>query len=284
MDEICVIGPVTKDLIYKDGKLFRQGPGGAAYYAAMAAKALGVTVSVFTQLADEDRGELLKDFRDSGIAVHCGDLAATMIFENHYFDRQDAVRTQRVLSVSRPFEAEKIETIQARFIHLGPLLSGDFDLSCIAAARDAASLVALDVQGFLRERDGENIRAVPWADKNKALPEIDILKADETEALLLTGENDVRHAARVIAEFGPREVIITCGARGSLIYAAGEYFDIAAFEAGPVVDTTGCGDTYMGAYLAKRLQSDDVRAAGEYASEIAGLKATCAGAFKAFPR
>lgn len=278
-----MIGPITRDLIYRDEKLVRQGPGGAAYYTALAAKTIGVTVSVFTQLALVDRSDLLEELRESSIPVRCGDSDTTLVFENHYSHLNGDARTQRVLSASQPFKAEKIESVRARFIHLGPLLAGDFDLSCIAAARDAASLVSLDVQGFLRKLDGKNVRQTPWADKDKALPEIDILKASEAEARLLTGESDMRRAAHRLSQFGPREVIITLGSRGSLIYASGEYFDIAVFDAGPVVDTTGCGDTYMGAYLAKRLQSDDVRAAGEYASEIAGLKATQAGAFKAFP-
>ncbi len=60
MFDVCVIGHVAKHLILAQGKGRGPRPGGAAYYAAMAFRSLGLRTAVLTKVAAEDRIEALE--------------------------------------------------------------------------------------------------------------------------------------------------------------------------------------------------------------------------------
>ena len=90
---------------------------------------------------------------------------------------------------------------------------------------------------------------VDWPEKREALKHIHILKANETEMEVLTGCKEPHEAALLIADWGVKEVLLTLGDKGSLIYAKGQFHEIPAYSALQIVDATGCGDTYMVGYL-----------------------------------
>ena len=46
------------------------------------------------------------------------------------------------------------------------------------------------------------------------------------------------------------------------------------------MDATGCGDTYLAAYLARRLTTDDLAECGAFASAVAGIKIEAFGPFR----
>ena len=79
-----------------------------------------------------------------------------------------------------------------------------------------------------------------------------VLKADIIEAESLTGEADLRLAARAMAAFGPREIVLT-HRNGVLIHADGEFFE-AEFHPVELVGRSGRGDTCLGSYMAARLR------------------------------
>jgi sugar/nucleoside kinase (ribokinase family) len=81
---------------------------------------------------------------------------------------------------------------------------------------------------------------------------IDILKADVVEAEAMTGEPDVRRAARALAAAGPREVVIT-HRDGIVVLAEGRLLE-AEFHARSMVGRSGRGDTCVGSYVAARLE------------------------------
>ncbi len=107
-------------------------------------------------------------------------------------------------------------------------------------------MVAIDVQGYLRKVEGEQVVAVDYKDKLEALPYITVLKANEKEMEVLTGCTDPHVAARLLADWGCKEVILTLGDRGSLIYAGGQFYEIPAIEPEALVDAKGCGDYIHG--------------------------------------
>ncbi|NIR38379.1 MAG: ribokinase, partial [Actinobacteria bacterium] len=74
------------------------------------------------------------------------------------------------------------------------------------------------------------------------------------------GAGAPEEAARRIAELGPREVIVTLGGDGSVVLARDVLHRIEAHPPSRLVDATGCGDTFLAAYMAHRLGSDDVAA------------------------
>ena len=70
---------------------------------------------------------------------------------------------------------------------------------------------------------------------------------------------------------GVREVLITYGSEGAVIYGAGAPIVIAAVPPRRTVDATGCGDTFLAAYLARRIASEDLRECGEFAAAAAAI-------------
>ena len=60
---------------------------------------------------------------------------------------------------------------------------------------------------------------------------------------VLTGLSDPHEAARQLYEWGVKEVLVTLGGMGSLIFDGKDFYRIPAYKPREVVDATGCGDT-----------------------------------------
>jgi len=88
-----------------------------------------------------------------------------------------------------------------------------------------------------------------------------------------------RGAAEQLAAWGVKEVLITLGSLGSLIYAEGKLHRIPAYPPKDVVDATGCGDTYAAGYLYKRNQGASFYESGCFAAAMSTLKLEQSGPF-----
>ena len=204
-------------------------------------------------------------------------LPLLMYFENIYGANQNN-RRQRVRAKADPFTREKLGDISARYIVLGTLLADDFDLDALRYLSERGTLV-VDAQGYLREVRGEEVHAIDWKEKREALRYVDILKVNEYEIEVLTGVTDQHRACELLAEWGVKEVLLTLGSYGSVVYADGKFYDIPAYDPLNVVDATGCGDTYVMAYVYRRLLGDDPGQAGRFASAVASIKLEASGPF-----
>lgn len=108
---------------------------------------------------------------------------------------------------------------------------------------------------------------------------IDILKVNEHEAEVLTGFKDPQQAARQLAQWGVKEVLLTLGSLGSIIYAEGKFYKIPAYAPKEVVDATGCGDTYVLGYLYMRNKGASYAEAGCFAAAMSTIKLEKSGPF-----
>jgi sugar/nucleoside kinase (ribokinase family) len=131
----------------------------------------------------------------------------------------------------------------------------------------------------LRKVQNQDVYPVDWKDKMEGLPYVDILKANETEMEMLVGVKDVRKGAKMLSDWGVKEVVITSGSKGSLIYADSIFYDIPVYKPTAEIDTTGCGDTYMAGYLYKRIRNASIQEAGEFGAAMASLKIESPGPF-----
>ena len=181
-----------------------------------------------------------------------------------------------------PFRELHTAGIQAKIFHLGPLLDDDMSAAFITDL-SARGRISLDIQGFLRKVDREQVVLSRWQEAETMLRSVDIVKADDYELASVTGTADVKEGARLLASWGVKEVVITFGSRGSLIYTQGVFHEIPAFTPRVLADTTGCGDTYMAGYLSQRILGSDPRDAGEFASAMSALKIESHGPFTGTP-
>jgi ribokinase len=119
------------------------------------------------------------------------------------------------------------------------------------------------------------------------LDRIDALIVNETEAEDLLGypvsaENG-EEAARALSQLGPGTVAVTLGAAGVSIVHHGE----AATYPAPsveVVDTTGAGDAFCGAFAAELARGSDPFTAARSGVVAGSLATTVPGAYPGIPR
>jgi len=251
--------------------------GGTAFYFSNALSRFDIRFQLVTALAPVDMPSVY-DLQAKGIDVTVFPSAHTVFFENIYSGNQDN-RTQRVIRQADPFSATQLAEIQAGVYHLGPLLAGDIPVDLVRSL-SAKGKVSIDAQGYLREVRDHKVLAIDWPEKKEALRYVHTLKVNESEMAVITGESDVHKSARILADWGVKEVVITLGSMGSVIYSEGSFFNVPAYiPTTSVVDATGCGDTYMAGYLYQRIRGASIQDAGEFAAAMATLKIEGSGPF-----
>lgn len=125
---------------------------------------------------------------------------------------------------------------------------------------------------------------------SEVLSLVDYLIPNETEIESLAGrsvrsQEDAVRAARILQQSGARDVIVTLGGEGAvLVHADGTEHAIAPFEAGPVVDTTGAGDAFCGAFAVALSDGFSPAKAARFASAAAAISVTRHGTAASTPR
>jgi sugar/nucleoside kinase (ribokinase family) len=275
MYDICCIGHITSDKIVTPGSVVYMS-GGTAFYFSNALQHMHMHYLLVTAVAPREKNYVTA-LQEKNIEVLLLPTTHTVCFENIYPANQDH-RVQKVSQKADPFDVDQLNAVAAKVFHLGPLLADDMSVDLIHNL-SLRGKVSLDVQGFLREVSGDDVQAIDWAEKKQALAHIHFLKANEAEMEMLTGLTDVHQAAEVLAEWGVKEVIITLGSKGSVIYTGNEFYTIPAYPPVAVVDATGCGDTYMAGYLYQRNKGAGYQQAGEFAAAMATIKIQSSGPF-----
>ncbi|MCC6547978.1 carbohydrate kinase family protein [Candidatus Sumerlaeota bacterium] len=136
-------------------------------------------------------------------------------------------------------------------------------------------------------RDGVPVPGHRFADWAEWLRNVDIVQANEWEVERLLNvhpktEEDFRACAlQFLAAEGPSIVIITLGGAGCAMAwedkGATHYARIPATDDIPVVDTTGCGDSFSSGFLAEYLRTKDSLRSALYASTMSGLNCRVKG-------
>lgn len=277
MKDICCIGHITKDKIMTPRSTVYMA-GGTSFYFSYALRQLPPKVSFCLVTAMEPtEAQPVEQMRQAGIEVALCPSRSTVFFENIYTDNSDD-RQQRVLAKADPFRIEQLQHVRAKVFHLGSLLNDDFPIEVIDMLAQRGRL-SVDVQGFLREVQNGHVCPIDWKDKRHVLQRTYYLKVNESEMTILTGQTDPHRAALLLADWGVKEVCVTLGHRGSMVYVDGRFYDIPAYVPRELVDATGCGDTYSAGYLYGRLQGMSPYHSGCFAAAMCTLKLEHNGPF-----
>ncbi len=272
--DILMIGHLAKDQVFVDG-LGGTAPGGAVYYGSIALRRLGIEVAVVTKLHADDL-HLLRELTAEGVQVFARTAPATSGIANYYTSANMERRTCKLLGFAGSFRAEEIPALRAKVLVVAGIVAGEVDLDLL---KQLALLgpVGLDIQGFVRVREGEDLVFRQWPEMAEGLPHVTYLKVDRAEAELLTGEVDLEAAARRLAEYGPREIVVTQSS-GVTVLAEGT-FHTAPFTPRCLDGRTGRGDTCFAIYLGSRL-SMAPRDATRLAAAVTTLKQEKAGPWR----
>lgn len=251
--DVISIGNYTKDtIVTRSGT--RHVDGGGYSYAAHAAKLRDLNVAAVTRLAAEDRGST-QPLVDKGIDVHVIESPKSTLMRLEYPTDNVDERTLTVESVADSFTPDLLAELNARAIIVNGSARGEASLAVMKALRDRTPLLCADVQGFVRVvgNDGR-LYYESWDEQHDVLGLLDILKTDAVEAEFLTGQSNIAEAARALADFGPREIVLT-HRDGVLVLADGRTIE-ATFHPDEVRGRSGRGDTCLGSYVSCRLERD----------------------------
>jgi len=274
--DLCCVGHITLDKVVTPKNTVYM-PGGTSFYFTQAVKHLhDINYKLATALGESEMG-VVEKFRTQGIDVDTMPSKYSVYFENIYEENQDN-RTQRVLAKADPFTVDFLQNINARIFHLGALLADDFSVDIIRSLSQKG-IVSIDSQGYLREVRGTDVYAIDWKDKMEALQYVHILKVNEHELEVLTGYSDIIKGAELLYKWGVKEVLVTLGSMGSVIYDGEIFYKIPAYIPDEIVDATGCGDTYTLGYLYQRSLNSDIEYAGKFAAAMATIKIESLGPF-----
>ncbi|MDF1825211.1 MAG: PfkB family carbohydrate kinase [Verrucomicrobiales bacterium] len=247
--------------------------GGPVPTALCAAARLGATTGIIDRVGDDWRGDLIAgDYRKFGVDHRylIQEEGRTSSFgiilvrscdgERHViFQQGDA---SPLIADELPVEAIK----DSRILHL----NGRHWPACLDAARGARGA------GGLISFDGGANRYDPKF--RELFPLVDLLIVARDFAEKQAGTKDRQRQLESLASEGAQIVGVTDGVQGSWFRTAeGESFHQPAYEMEAIVDTTGCGDVFHGAFLFALTQGQRCREAAQTASAAAALSATALG-------
>ncbi len=93
-----------------------------------------------------------------------------------------------------------------------------------------------------------------WIEKTREallqmLTKVDIFILNDSEAKMLTGEQNLIKAGRALLSLGPRVAIIKKGEHGAILFSESDYFAASAYPVESLCDPTGAGDSFAGGFL-----------------------------------
>jgi sugar/nucleoside kinase (ribokinase family) len=276
--DVLMIGHFAKDQLVV-GESSGTSSGGGVYYGSVALRRIGLRVAVVTRLHASDFPRL-DEIRREGVQVYATAAPETSGIENIYDPDDMDRRTCRPLGFAGPFRREEIPDLSARVILVVPIIAGEVDLPLLrwlAERGPVGGPLGLDVQGFTRFRESGRLVSRQWPEMAEGLALVTYLKVDRAEAELLTGQTDLRVAARQLAGYGPREVVVTQSS-GVTVCADGQMYQ-APFTSHSLAGRTGRGDTCFATYVGRRLGAPAEQAC-RFAAAVTTLKQEQAGPWR----
>jgi len=236
----------------------RTALGGSATYVSLAAARLGAKVSVISKCGEDFPKQYLDWLRSNqidltGISRIKGSV--TTKFALRY--QHDYKRRLQLKALAPAIKANNIpNTLQAQAIHVAPI-ANEVSISVVRKLDKLAPVLSLDPQGFVRDFNAHGSVQPKRLKARPILELIDVYKSSQEEMRRMTGITNLRQAARKIHDHGAKIVIVTQGLRGSTLLFEGVFYNVPACKPKVVLDPTGAGDAYIGAFLAEYLRGED---------------------------
>ncbi len=261
--DIVAIGEVLVDFTYA-GKsengmsLFEQNPGGAPANVAGACAKLGMNAGFIGKVGRDIHGDfLVKTLSDCGVdtraVVYDKKAPTTLAYVSLDESGERSFSFSRNNSADVSLKAEELDRdmlVNTKILHFGSLSLTDepvrsATLEACRIAKENGAIITYD----------PNYRPLLWDSEKEAVEKMksvlgiaDIIKISDEEMPLICGTVNVEKAAEMLYDMGIKVVVITLGADG--VYVYGKFGGVKVrTEKVKVVDTTGAGDSFFGAFL-----------------------------------
>ncbi len=251
--------------------------GGPVFFGPMAASCLRKKIATVTRIAESD-DKLLEPLKAAGIDLfiqHRETAQLRVVFPTANVDDRQIF----LVEGGRPFGIDDVPPLEPCLIHLAGLSNNEFPLEFMRALKARGFRLSVDMYDFVyRVDDGTGLlHPEDIIEKRELLHMVDFVKLDAAEAEILTGTKVLQDQADMLEGWGSSETVITCS-EGALARSKGKT-TFARFTNRNTKGRMGRGDTFSGAYLARRLDhpvEDSLR----FATALTSIKLESLGPFK----
>ena len=291
---ITILGIFVVDATFRTPRLPRMGetvigesvalsPGGKGSNQAVAVARLGAEVRFISRIGRDSFANMgLAAWAEAGVEplVARSDTAATgaaaVLVEAASGENAIVVCTGAAAEIS-----EADVDAAAGAIRSAAVFMTQFEQPLPAAARALAIAREAGVATVLNpapaaDAPGDMLRLSDYVTPNEA-------EAEALTGLSVEDEEGARRAAAALRKRGAGAAVITLGARGALYDGPGGVVLVPAFDAGPVVETTGAGDAFNGAFATALAEGRDPVAAVRFGCAAAGISVTRPGTANSMP-
>jgi len=257
--DLVTVGHFSIDIIQtRKTSSLKPTLGGPPTFVSLAARKMGAKTSVISKVGydfpDEYCRWLINEGIDLSMLRKLKDASTTsyMLIYNSEDERQLILKSR-----APKIEITDIpESLSAEVIHVSPI-AGEVSYEVMQHLTKHSRLTSIDPQGFLRRFDKDRRTYLEKLGNLKILSEVDIFKASQRELQVAVEEYDVFRAIRHVHAFGVNIVIVTRGKASILLSINGKIYMIPTVRPRVVVDTTGAGDVFIGAFLAEYIKGED---------------------------
>ena len=260
-DNIVILGVFVADTSYRAnraprmgetilGNSFSLGPGGKGSNQAVAAAMAGGNVHFLSKLGKDPFADMaLAIWAKAGVTPQVSQhddsyTGAAYIFVEEATGENAIIVCPGVAGTISPSDIDKYADLIANAAIFVTQLEQPLDaaMHALTIAQKARTKTILNPAPVTKLPEG-------------MLTLCDYVTPNETETEGLTGiavhsVDDAKKAATVLLEKGVGAAVITLGENGVLYHDKNQSVHVPAFNAGPVVETTGAGDAFNGGFAA----------------------------------
>lgn len=285
-ERVAVVGSINADLTVETEQLPCPGetvvggpletlPGGKSANQAVTCALLGTATSFIGALGDDAHGDLLyQSLRRAGVDTAGVSRVnqpsgSTLITVDSHGENTIVYSAGANATLNAASVAAQTEIIRGAQV-LGLCLESPLEAVAAAAtiAREAGVTMALNFSPITKVPDS-------------LLRLVDVLIVNEHELAVLAGRpldsGDAAGLRAALSDLGFERAVLTLGADGALVLEGGEFVSVPPFAVA-AVDTTGCGDAFMGSLLAAVAAGEPLSRGACLASAVAGVAALRKGA------
>ncbi|MCS6554862.1 ribokinase [Curtobacterium flaccumfaciens] len=273
-ESIVVVGSLNADLVVRTARFPQPGetlqgsdlailPGGKSANQAVAAGRLGGTVRMIGAVGDDGNGALLRD-----------SVAAASVDTTHVAVREGVATGTAVITVDAAGENTIVISAGAN----GTLTPDDVPDDVFAGAAVLGLCLEVSIDVVLAAARAAHAGGVTVLTNLSPFGAVPAELLELTDVLLVN-----EHEASALGDHGVARSIVTRGGAGCVVHDGGtEPVPIEAVRVEPV-DTTGCGDAFMGAVALRLAAGDTLVDAARFAVGVGAYAATKPGAQASYP-
>jgi sulfofructose kinase len=258
-----------------EAKQIDNQAGGQVATTLVAASRMGLSTRYLGKFGDDAAGRAVRgalareniDLSESKVVDTVSNQTAFIVVDRKH-------KTRNVFSYSDPRLKVTTDDFSYEAITSGKIL--------FLGARNPQSMISF-------ARDGRNAGCVIVLDAdstNEGIDELmslaDIVISPESFPSKFTGEKSYQRALQDMAQMGPKIVCCTLGERGCIALYQNEVYECSPPDI-EVLDTTGAGDVFQGAFLVGLLEEMPFQKMLQFSSAAAALKCRSLGGQKGIP-